>query len=333
MVDFQRILADTDLREELERRAAELADAAQGPGLEALEGGIGGAAVTLTVESMSAGNWDSSDSGLEAIIQRFTRPVLLIQSSTFVNPADAFPNSQYLSGLLDRARAGIEAVIPSVGRVDVRNHRNDWLGTGWMVAENTVVTNRHVAQEFASGDGTAFQFKRVLGGRSVRASLDWVREFERPQESVVQVEEVLWIEPDGSFDVALLRTRPMGDDGQALPRVIGLMTQQELDSAGVEDWVCVVGYPAYDSRNSAQDQQRLFDGIYNVKRLAPGQVMSLGADGLLNHDATTLGGNSGSAVISMRTGKAAALHFGGIEGDRNQAVQSPRLAEIVRRHA
>ena len=332
-MDFQRILADTDLRDELERRAAELAGAAQGPGLEALEGGIGGAAVTLTVESMSAGDWDSSDSGLEAIIQRFTRPVLLIQNSTFANPRDAFPNSQYLSGLLDRARAGIEAVIPSVGRVDVRNHRNDWLGTGWMVAENTVVTNRHVAQEFASGDGTAFQFKKVLGGRSVRASLDWVREFEQPQESVVQVEEVVWIEPDGSFDVALLRTRPTGDDGQALPRVIELMTQPELDAAGVEDWICVVGYPAYDSRNSAQDQQRLFDGIYNVKRLAPGQVMSLGADGLLNHDATTLGGNSGSAVISMRTGKAAALHFGGIEGDRNQAVQGPRLADIVRRHA
>ena len=332
-MDFQRVLADADLRDELMQRAAELADAAPGSGLEALDGGIGSTDVASTAEKMSAGDWDSSDSGLEAIIQRFTRPVLLIQGGTFANPPDTFPNSAHLAGLLANARVGLEEVIPSVGRVEVRNHRNDWLGTGWMVAENTVVTNRHVAQEFASGNGTTFQFRKALGGRSVRASLDWVREFDRPEESVVQVEEVLWIEPDDSVDVALLRTRLQGDAGQPLPPVISLMTQQELDEAGVEDWICVIGYPASDSRNNAQDQQRLFDGIYNVKRLAPGQVMTLGADGLLSHDATTLGGNSGSAVISLRTGKAAGLHFGGIEGDRNQAVQGPRIADVVRSHA
>jgi endonuclease G len=333
-MDFQRVLADTDLRDELLQRVAELADAAPGSGLETLDGGIGLADVASTAEAMSAGDWDSSDTGLEAIIQRFTRPVLLIQQGKFTDPPDTFPNSEHLAGLLAGARAKLEAVIPSVGRVEVRNHRNDWLGTGWMVAEDTVVTNSHVAEEFARQDGTTFPFRKAPGGgRSVRASLDWVREFDQPEESVVQVEKVLWIEPDDSVDVALLRTRRQGDEGQALPPVINLMTQQELDEAGVEDWICVIGYPAYDSRNNAQDQQRLFDGIYNVKRLAPGQVLTLGADGVLSHDATTLGGNSGSAVISLRTGKAAGLHFGGIEGDRNQAVQGPRLADIVRSHA
>ena len=58
----------------------------------------------------------------------------------------------------------------------------------------------------------------------------------------------------------------------------------------VGDWIAVIGYPAQDSRNSMSDQQRIFDGIYNVKRLAPGRILTLRADGLLTHDATTLGG-------------------------------------------
>jgi hypothetical protein len=134
-MDFQRVLADAGLRDELMQRAAELDDATPGSGLEILEGGIGWTDVASTAEKMSAGEWDSSDSGLEAIIQRFTRPVLLIQRGTFANPPDTFPNSAHLAGLLDSARARLEAAIPSVGRVEVRNHRNDWLGTSWMVAE------------------------------------------------------------------------------------------------------------------------------------------------------------------------------------------------------
>jgi endonuclease G len=52
----------------------------------------------------------------------------------------------------------------------------------------------------------------------------------------------------------------------------------------------------------------------------------------LDHDATTLGGNSGSVVIDLTSGKAAALHFGGIEGERNQAVQAPRVQQILAEH-
>ena len=47
----------------------------------------------------------------------------------------------------------------------------------------------------------------------------------------------------------------------------------------------------------------------------------------LNHDATTLGGNSGSVVMDLATGQAVGLHFGGYEGDRNMAVQAPVVAD------
>jgi Trypsin-like peptidase domain len=102
-----------------------------------------------------------------------------------------------------------------------------------------------------------------------------------------------------------------------------------VQAAGVGSWVAVIGYPAHDSRNDAADQQRLFDGIYNVKRLAPGRITAVVAEDLVHHDATTLGGNSGSVVLDLDSGKAFGLHYGGIEGRRNEAVQAPRLTTIL----
>ena len=54
---------------------------------------------------------------------------------------------------------------------------------------------------------------------------------------------------------------------------------------------------------------------YNIKRLQPGRLNGTGkvnsgdyiVEALL-HDASTLGGNSGSAVIDIRSGQVVALH-------------------------
>ena len=60
--------------------------------------------------------------------------------------------------------------------------------------------------------------------------------------------------------------------------------------------------------------------------------MAVSPDGLFRHDATTLGGNSGSVVVDLASGKAIGLHFGGIEGERNEAVQAPVLADLITAH-
>jgi endonuclease G len=162
--------------------------------------------------------------------------------------------------------------------------------------------------------------------------MDWFHEHERPGESRFRVKEILWIEPDEGFDVALLRISDLGEEDEDQPSVIELFGEEEMEGANGL-WVGVIGYPARDSRNDFADQQRIFDGIYNVKRLAPGKVTAVRGDGLIEHDATTLGGNSGSVVIELASGKAAAIHFGGIEGDDNFGVQAPRIAQIVADHA
>lgn len=80
----------------------------------------------------------------------------------------------------------------------------------------------------------------------------------------------------------------------------------------------------------------MFDGVYYIKRLAPGkvgvpdvkpEVMSFGKIvSTLTHDSSTLGGNSGSAVLDVSTGEIIALHFAGEYLKSNYGVPSSDLA-------
>jgi S1-C subfamily serine protease len=328
-----QLFSDPRLREEFLDRFHELADT-MGGALESLEAiGPTKEEAERAVVRMTEGRWglDIDDGrGLEAIILRFTRPVQLIQDDTFQPPPDPFPDSRAIADRLNRSRGALEAAIPSAGRIEVAHHRLSWVGTGWMVKPNVVVTNRHVAEEFARSDA-GFAFRKNALGRALKASIDWRREHERSHESLFRVRQVLWIEPDDSVDIALLEIDPTGEAHEAQPRVIELVSAEELAACGVGAWLAVIGYPAYDSRNSDGDQQRIFDGIYNVKRLAPGQLRTIGYNGLVTHDATTLCGNSGSVVIDLASGKALALHFGGLEREDNYAVQAPRIRAILDR--
>ena len=73
---------------------------------------------------------------------------------------------------------------------------------------------------------------------------------------------------------------------------------------------------------------KIFGDIYDVKRLQPGQIKSVRTD-LITHDASTLGGNSGSVVIDQQTGKAVGLHFGGKFMEENYAVPAPVIRDIM----
>lgn len=333
-VKFQHLVGDEDLRSELLDRLDEIVAEVPG-GLESLDRSGGSTAALLAdgVERMAEGAWDGDDgTGLEAIVLRFTRPVLLVQDSTFAPALDGFPESEVVTERLTSAKSRLDNVIGSVGRVDLQNHRKDWVGTGWVVAPQVVVTNRHVAEEFAAAAQGGFGFRKATDGRTVKARLDWRREYQRGDEAVVVVDGVLWMEPDGEPDVALLHIADHDADGRPAPEPIPLMTDAEVDNT-VGQWVAVIGYPARSPHNDLADQQRIFDGIYNLKRLAPGTVMAVSPDWRFTHDATTLGGNSGSVVIDLTTGKAVGLHFGGFEGDRNDGVKANVVASLVAQHA
>ena len=71
----------------------------------------------------------------------------------------------------------------------------------------------------------------------------------------------------------------------------------------------------------------MFGSHFGYKRVAPGRILqgvgSLGADrhaSVFMHDASTLGGSSGSLVFGFNTGRDAfGLHFAGKTRERNEA--------------
>jgi len=76
---------------------------------------------------------------------------------------------------------------------------------------------------------------------------------------------------------------------------------------------------------------RIFNGVYEKKRIAPGRVASIDAvQRLLTHDCSTLGGNSGSCVVDLSTNSVIGLHFGGDYLVENVAVLLPSLAAEAR---
>src|SRR5215207_1728067 len=142
------------------------------------------------------------DPGLEAIILVMGRPVLLVQNDDFdltVLETDTWRTR------LEKARQGLRAAVLSVGRVDLDNiPRCDWVGTGWVVADDVVVTNRHVAAEFARRQGDGFVFQTSFLGQ-MGARIDFKEELEGPHPAEFRVTEVLHIEDAPGPDMAFLR--------------------------------------------------------------------------------------------------------------------------------
>jgi hypothetical protein len=79
-------------------------------------------------------------------------------------------------------------------------------------------------------------------------------------------------------------------------------------------------------RNDPAEMQRIFQLIYDVKRLQPGTIMArvTGRAEFL-HDCSTLGGNSGSCVILLEAHLVVGLHFGGRYLKGNRAVDLSAL--------
>lgn len=93
--------------------------------------------------------------------------------------------------------------------------------------------------------------------------------------------------------------------------------------------VYVIGYPASDNQGLTPPQvlRDIFGSEYQVKRLQPGKVMEVEAgQPIFTHDCSTLGGNSGSCVVDLKTGHVIRLHFRGNYRRANYAVALWQLA-------
>lgn len=255
---------------------------------------------------------------LEAIVLLTGRPPLLVQDGKWTNV-----KSRAIRDRLEGARNNLERAIQRVGRVAILDHAMEYVGTGWMIDDDVLMTNRHVAELFAVARDRSFAFRTRPDGTPHRVEVDFRREHQRPTEWRADVREVLFVEAnqDARPDMAFVRLA-RGADG--LPAPLELADR----SIAFQSDVASIGYPAKDSRNDSFAMQELFEGIYGVKRLSPGRVSGVRSDGMvIEHDCCTLGGSSGSPLIDLVTGKVCGLHFAGSYRVSNYAVTSTALKQ------
>ncbi|ACU60717.1 DNA/RNA non-specific endonuclease [Chitinophaga pinensis] len=262
----------------------------------------------------------NTDFALETIVLRVGRPVLRINDNL---PSLEFEDveSQIWKSKLEQARNTLLQTIPSVGRIEVKHHPSfEWLGTGWMVAPDIVVTNRHVAQEFGRRNGDGFVFRQLLD-KPVSSSIDFLREQDLSPDRSFQVLKILHIEDDRGPDIAFLKVASSG--GATLPQALPLFTGTAVSNTDI----AVIGYPARDSRiPDVALMEDIFGKIYNFKRLAPGKITAVTPERIF-HDCTTLGGCSGGIVFDLSNGQALGLHFAGRFLESNYAVPAAIVAE------
>lgn len=257
---------------------------------------------------------------LHAFMHLVARPALPVREGQL-------PTSNLAWPVLESEGDMIARTIRGVGRLD--SFDGVALGTGWLAAPGLLVTNKHVVaalcgvsvnfnptwpQEMAQrlpGHNARWKAKPALCPRwDVRdlPSLDAA-----PTGRVRQVRAT-----HPNLDIALLDVDCAVDLKGAELRLSA--APPELADG---QQVYAVGYPGVaNARLHPALAKLLFgdgDGKSVCKRVAPGLLHAV-MNGRVEHDCTTLGGNSGSAVIDLSTHRVLGLHFQGSYGITNHAV-------------
>lgn len=208
------------------------------------------------------------------------------------------PYSGALRHQWETFRQRARAWLPSIGLI-LRGSAA--VGTGFVVQEGVLATNRHVVDDVTSGTGEIPKERvRVVFNRE-HGSVDH-------SSSIAEITAVLKEHPEQ--DLALLSMSPVS----AVPLALSSAPVRVAES------VVVVGHPLYDPRRNPHFLTPIFNGTFGVKRGALGQVVGVTADGRFHHDCSTTGGNSGSPIFSLETGELVGMHAAGMFMYRNEAI-------------
>jgi len=208
----------------------------------------------------------------------------------------------------DRFRESVRPLLYSIGRLDRTDGPNREIGTGFLVSDELIVTNHHVLSQLSHGTDVLERGMAVIR---------FYQEFDGP-EPVPQCDVVEVVAVHSTLDIAVLKVE--------LP---ALRPRLVLESGAVAAHTAVgaIGYPYKDGR-SPLFTDAIYQGRYGVKRAAVGELISHNSQ-FLYHDCSTLGGNSGSPVFALDTGRVIGLHFSGAFMYRNEAVSAAEVASFL----
>jgi endonuclease G, mitochondrial len=231
------------------------------------------------------------------------RPALQVQDGK----VEPWPKA---AGVLGKAWRSFVAKVPAllgaVGRIELKNEP---IGTAFAVADHLVATNHHVVDQLFPQNG-------ALRGAGIRFEITGAGQ----SAELLRLTDVAAVHD--SADLALVRIDP----ASTCPRPLPLATEPPRHGQPV----LVIGYPFADYRDPAFASAN-FSGNLSFETLSPGRITRTGQrrSGVVEHDCQTLGGNSGSPVISLDTGSVVAVHFDGAFLDTNRAIPVDYLSGLM----
>jgi len=243
---------------------------------------------------------------------RLLRPAPLSRAGALDDLPDQKGHNLYPSELKDSwssFRTRVQPLLYSIGRVNLIDGKH--IGTGFVVADGILATNRHVLDDLTFGTGV------LAADRAQMAFQREVGATDAPEQTV-PIAGVIRVHP--RFDIALLAIPALGRPP------VTLDAGPSADGARV----AVIGYPAKDEARNPMFTAAIFGNTFGVKRAAIGEILDGTEAPVLFHDCSTLGGNSGSPVFSIDTGRVVGIHRSGLFMFRNEAVDGASLDAFVR---
>jgi S1-C subfamily serine protease len=187
------------------------------------------------------------------------------------------------------------------------------VGTCFVIGPRCVLTNSHVVDALTFGTGALVReqadvrFGQERGGGS--------------DPEPAHLSRVVAQDPDK--DLALVETVRRLDKPPWSLRPLQLSPA----TARRGEAVAAIGYPMYESRLPGL-VAGLFNGVFDVKRASPGEILGTAVD-VLSHDCTTLAGSSGSPIFSLITAKVVGVHREGLYLSRNRATSARATRQFL----
>lgn len=277
---------------------------------------------------------------LEALVRLTGRPAIRVRRD---GSEIQDPRLESWAGVLVGTRHKWWPLTAAVGRIDVLMPDGRWVhaGTGFVMADGQIMTNRHVIDTFVDGLPSAPGDQNFLELRKASIIFDPEAEDETTRYELTGIvtagkSRIGKFVDLGKLDMAVVAMNPDNGHGAPPPPIdtrIVSMTDTTLTD------ILLSGYPAEPTgaAGPASDSEdflafwdrleELYGEEYGKQFLSPGKIMERpgavsGDDNnwTFTHDATTLAGNSGSAIISLHGAmQFCGLHFGGSTLSQNFA--------------